>query len=183
MRSAVRLNLGGGGLAALVLLTTLAMSFSYGPSASPPTLNPQIDYVRLLCADTQQFDAKGNQIFIFSDQEILAAAQICTTVFQSSQFYSGPGGQFVPPQPPDYYRTAGTLLRALAANKARLASIKKLLDVQLDSADASIQLRETADDYFEMSDNSGAFAIIEQVQDYWSFSDRFWKQVQRQQGV
>ena len=159
------------------------MSFSYGPSSSPPTLNPPIDYIRGLVADTQEFNAQGQPIFIFSDQEIQMFTQMQTQVFQSSMFYSGPAGMYIPPTPPDYYRIAALMLDALSANKARLASIKKLLDVQLDSSDAAIQLRLTAEEYRDISDNGGAFAIIEQVNDYWSFADRFWKQVQRQQGV
>ena len=176
-------NLGGGGLAALVFLLMPNGTFTYGPAGSPPTINPPIDYVRILVADTNEFNAAGQPTYIFSDQEIQMLTQINASTFQSSMFYSGPGGQFIPPSPPDYYRIAALALDSIAANKSRLASIKKLLDVQLDSSDAAIQLRATADEYRNVSDNSGAFAIIEQVNDYFSFSDRFWKQVQRQQGV
>jgi hypothetical protein len=98
-------------------------------------------------------------------------------------FYSGAQGQLIPQQPLNYLRVAATLLNALAANKSRLASIKQLLDVKLDSSDAAIQLRATAQDYLDMDDNSGAFVIIEMCNDYWSFADRFWKQVQREQGA
>lgn len=174
-------NLGGGGCAALVFLL---MSFSYGPTSSPPTSNPQIDYPRLLISDTQELDANGNQIYIFQDQEILNMYAIAQANFQSSQFYSPPGGVgSYPNNPISYLRVAAYLLNSVAANKARLASIKKLLDVQLDSSDASIQLRDTAQMYLDMDDNAGAFAIIEQCQDYFSFRDRFWKQVQRQSGA
>jgi hypothetical protein len=179
MNYAVKLVLGSGGLAALVFL----MSFSYGPNSSPPTLNPAIDYPRLLISDTQQFDPKGNQIYIFQDQEILAMYNIVQANFQSSMFYSPPAGRNLPASPVSYLRVAAYLLNAVAANKARLASIKKLLDVQLDSSDAAIQLRETAQQYLDMDDNAGAFAIIEMCNDYFSFRDRFWKQVQRQSGA
>lgn len=159
------------------------MSFSYGPSASPPTLNPQIDYIRGLVFDTNQFNAKGGRGYIWSDEEILMYEQMQTQTFQSAQFFSGPAGRFIPPTPLDYYRVAGTMLMGLSANKAALSSIEKVLDVQVDASKAAAALQTTAQNYFDMSDNSGAFVIIEQVNDYFSFADRFWKQVQRQQGI
>jgi hypothetical protein len=172
-----------GEVAVWLFFGALALSFSYGPAASPPTLNPPIDFIRGLVFDTQQFNAQGGRGYIWEDQEILMYSQMSTQVFQSSMFYSGPAGQFIPPQPPDYYRVAGVMLQALSANKAALSSIEKVLDVQVDASKAAVVLQKTAQSYFDMSDNFGAFAIIEQVNDYWSFSDRFWKQVQRQQGV
>ncbi len=179
MERAAKCVLGGGNLAALLFL----MSFSYGPTSSPPTINPQIDYIRGLVFDTQEYNAAGQQIYVWEDQEILMYEQLQTQTFQSSMFYSGPAGQFIPPVPIDYYRVAGIMLLALASNKAKLASIEKILDVQVDSSKAAAALKEQGQAYLDLSDNSGAFAIIEQVNDYWSFSDRFWKQVQRQQGV
>lgn len=182
MRSAVRLVLfGGGGLAALVFL--LMGTFSYGPNASPPTSNPIIDFPRLLVSDTQEFDAKGNTIYIFSDQEILNMYQIMAANFQSSMFYSPPAGQNLPQQPVSYLRVAAYLLNAVAANKARLSSVIALLDVKLDPSKASQALCDTAQQYLDMDDNAGAFAIIEQCHDYFSFRDRFWAQVQRQSGA
>ncbi len=136
-----------------------------------------IDFVRLLCSDTQPVN------HIFEDTEILGAYRIQQAQFQSGQFYSGPAGKNLPATPVSYLRVAALLLDALAANKARLASIKQLLDVRLDSSDASIQLRETAKQYRDVDDNSGAFVIIEQVNDWASFRDRFWKTVQRQSGA
>ncbi len=137
----------------------------------------QIDFVRLLVSDTQSLN------HIFEDTEILGAYRIQQNVFMSSQFYSGSGGQTtLASSPVSYLRVAALLLDALAANKARLASIKQLLDVRLDSSDASIQLRETAASYRECDDNSGAFAIIEQVNDSWSFKDRWLKTFQRMSG-
>jgi hypothetical protein len=136
----------------------------------------QIDFVRLLCSDTQTVN------HVFEDSEILAGYQIQAAQFQSSQFYSFSAGQNLPPSPVSYLRVAALLLDALAANKSRLASIKQLLDVRLDASDAAIQLRATAHQYRETDDNSGAFFIIEQVQtnDPFSFKDRFWSTVQRQ---
>lgn len=174
MTWAAKLVLGGGGFAALSLC--LAM-FSYGPTASPAYSNPQIDYPRLLISDTQQLN------HIFEDEEIQSAYQIQAAQFQSSMFYSGAQGRNLPASPVSYLRIAALLLDSLSANKARLASIKQLLDVRLDSSDAAIQLRLTAQEYRDVEDNSGAFMIIEQCNDYFSFADRFWKQVQRQSGV
>jgi hypothetical protein len=135
----------------------------------------QIDFVRLLCSDTQDLN------HVFEDSEILGAYQIQAAQFQSSQFYSFAAGQNLPQSPVSYLRVSALLLDALAANKSRLASIKQLLDVRLDASDAAIQLRATAAQYRETDDNSGAFFIIEQVQqgDSFSFRDRFWAQVQR----
>ena len=161
-------------------------TFSYGPSSSPPTINPPIDYIRGLVSDTVEFAPDGvTPVYIFSDQEIqmFTAMQSQALGWQSTQYYSPPAGAFLPSAPTGYLRIAATILNALASNKSRLASIKKLLDVQLDSSDAAIQLRDTAQMYLDMDDNSGAVAIIEMVNDYFSFRDRFWKQVQRQSGA
>ena len=161
-------------------------TFSYGPSSSPATINPPIDYIRGLVSDTVEFAPDGvTPVYIFSDQEIQMFTQMQYSAlgWQSTQFYSPPAGAFLPSAPTGYLRIAATMLNALASNKSRLASIKKLLDVQLDSSDAAIQLRDTAQMYLDMDDNSGAVAIIEMVNDYFSFRDRFWKQVQRQSGA
>ena len=161
-------------------------TFSYGPSSSPPTINPPIDYIRGLVSDTVEFAPDGvTPVYIFSDQEIqmFTAMQSQALGWQSTQYYSPPAGAFLPSAPTGYLRIAATMLNALASNQSRLASIKKLLDVQLDSSDAAIQLRDTAQMYLDMDDNSGAVAIIEMVNDYFSFRDRFWKQVQRQSGA
>lgn len=179
--SAAKVNLGGGGLAALVFL--IMGTFSYGPDASPPTSNPVIDYPRMLISDTQQFDAKGNTIYVFNDQEILNMYQIMAANFQSSMFYSPPAGNNLPQTPVSYLRVAAYLLNSIAANKSRLASIISILDVKLDPSKAAQALRDTAQQYLDMDDNAGAFAIIEQCNDYFSFRDRFWKQVQRQSGA
>jgi hypothetical protein len=157
-------------------------TFSYGPSSSPPTLNPPIDYIRGLIADTVEYDAKGNRIYIWSDQEIQMFTQMQTSTFQSSQFFSGPAGRFVAPTPVAYLRVAAYMLNAQAANRSKMAGVEKLLDVTLDLAKASDALRTQAQEYLEMDDNTGAFFIAEQVNDMWSFRDRFWKQVQRQSG-
>ncbi len=148
------------------------MSFSYGFGA-----NPAIDYPRLLISDTQD---TGH---IFEDSEITAATAIVGNVWQSGQFYSGVGGAYVPSSPVSYLRIAAMLLDSLASNAARLGGITQLLDVKLEISKASQALRDQAQSYRDIDDDSGAFVIIEQVNDNFSFRDRFWKQVQRQTGV
>jgi hypothetical protein len=80
-------------------------------------------------------------------------------------------------------RVAALLLDSLAANKGRLAGIQQMLDIKIDASKAAVALQAQAKVLRETDDNSGAFMIIEQCNDYFSFSDRFWKQVQRQSGV
>jgi hypothetical protein len=150
------------------------MAFSYNSCNGS---NNPVDWIRLLISDTQSVN------HIFEDSEIMGAVAIQGLQFQSAQFWSGQGGANLPSSPVSYLRVAALLLDSIAANKARLASIKQLLDVKLDSSDAAIQMRATAAEYREVDDNSGAFMIIEQVNDAWSFGDRFWKTVQRASGV
>ena len=139
--------------------------------------NPPIDYPRLLIADT------NTAAPIFQDSEILAAAAINQGVWQSSMYYSYQGGSIQLPQSPsNYLRTAALLLNVLAGNSARLASVTGLLDVKMDAAKASDGLRATAQRYLDMDDNSGAFAIAEQVTTVWSFRDRWLAMLQRQTG-
>lgn len=155
------------------------MSFSYyacGPQ------QPDVDFVRLLIADTQEKN------HVFEDSEIRAGYQIQASMFQSSMFYnSAPGGGVIgtglPSPPVSYLRVSALLLDSLANNKARLASIKRVLDVTLDTATAAKALREGAQTYRDMDDESGAFVIIEQVNTSWSFQDRWWATVQRQLGI
>lgn len=161
-------------------------TFSYGINTGTP--NPPVDYPRLLISDTVEFAADGiTPVYVFSDQEILAMEQIVTDQFQSGMFFSTPGGvpnggvqgTYLPQIPIPYYRVAGMLLNSLASNRARLAGVLKLLDVQLDLAKAATTLMQQAKEYFEQDDNSGAFMIVEQVNDQFSFRDRYWKQWQR----
>jgi hypothetical protein len=138
--------------------------------------NDQVDFVRMLCSDTVDTN------HVFEDTEILGAYRIQAAQWQSGQRYSGTAGANLPATPVSYLRVAALLLDALAANKSRLASVKQSLDAKLDASDAAIQLRETAKQYRETDDNSGAFVLIEQVNDAASFRDRWWKTVQRQSG-
>ena len=159
-----------GGVAALAFVIMAVPTYSYGYGA-----NPAIDYPRLLISDTAS-------PFIFSDEEITAVTNIQALNFQSSMRWTAPAGQNLPTSPVSYLRIAAMLLDSLAANKSRLSTIQQLLDVRLSGADAAIQLRLTADNYREVDDNAGAFAIIEQCPTEWAFRDRFWAQVQRQSG-
>ena len=155
-------------------------SFSYNFGANPP-----IDYPRLLVSDTVENDpASGQRVYAFADSEITAVTQIEVSVWQSPQFFSPPGGTtpLANSNAIPWRRIAATLLDALAANQARLLILSKLLDVTFNpkAADA---MRAQAQALRDTDDNSGAFVIIEQVNDVFSFRDRFWKQVQRQQGM
>lgn len=151
--------------------------FTYGFGANPP-----IDYPRLLISDTVEYDANGNRVYAFEDSEITAAAQIEMGVWQSAQFYSAPSGQAtLPTVPVPYRRVAATLLDSLAANQARLQIIAKLLDVTV-NPNASKAMAAQAQALRDADDNAGTFVIIEQVNDVFSFRDRYWKQIQREQG-
>ena len=153
----------------------MAPTYTYNYGANPP-----IDWPRMLIADTDT-----SQPMVFADEEILAATAIQQTVMQSGQYYTftigtaNPAPLVLPHPPTSYFRIAAMLLRCMASNKAKLASIKQLLDVKLDSSDSARWLGDQADKFLEMDDNSGAFVIAEMVQDYASFRERFWKQVQR----
>jgi hypothetical protein len=150
------------------------MAFSY---SNCDGTNDRIDYVRLLISDTVATN------HIFEDSEIEGAYRIQGATWQTGMFYSGSGGAFLPSSPVSYYRVAALLLDAIASNKSRLSSITQLLDVKLSPEAAAKSLRDMAECYRDMDDNSGAFAIVEQVQNPWSFRDRVWKQYQRLQGA
>lgn len=148
------------------------MAFTYAFGA-----NPIIDFPRLLCSDTDS----AHQIF--QDSEILAFYQICQAQFQSSMYFTQPNGANLPASPVSYLRVAAFMLDSLASNQSRLASVIQLLDVKLDASKAALALRTQAQSYRDTDDNAGAFAIIEQVRDEYSFQQRFWNQVQRQFGT
>lgn len=108
------------------------------------------------------------------------ATAIQALTWQSSMFYSGTLGQATLPSPPlSYRRIAATLLDSLASNAARLSQITQLLDVKLAPGVAAKALRDQAQ-CFRDEDDAGAFVIIEQVVDTWSFKQRWWATVQRQ---
>ncbi len=144
------------------------MSFSYQFGA-----NPAIDYPRFLVADTVDTN------HIFEDAEIVMATTIQSLTWQSSQFYSGTSGSNLPAAPVSYRRVAATLLDAIAANKSRLASVSRILNVELNSGRAADSLRASAQ-CLRDEDSQGAFVVIEQVTNEWSFRDRFLNEFARQ---
>jgi hypothetical protein len=146
--------------------------------------NFPIDYVRLLIPDTGGNTNLPNNGFIFSDQEILAFLQVnLLQGWQSSMFWSGLAGRFLPTYPSSFFHAAALALNSLAGNQARLMLIAQLLDVRPQNvAQVVSAIQAVAQRYLDMDDNSGAFAIAEQVQTSWNFIDRYWSQVQRQSG-
>lgn len=178
MKGGRAVKLGGVCRAALLLLMAGTFSYNYGS-------NPPIDYPRLMISDTQQFLPDGvTPGYVFADQEITAITQVVFAPFQSGQFYTPPQGQYLPQgvvMP--WYRIAASLLDCMAANKAKLASIKRILDVQLDASDAAKFLQAQAQSYRDQDDNCGGIFIIEQVNNEWTLFQRYWNQVARQQGV
>ena len=137
--------------------------------------NPLIDYVRVLTFDTV---AQGH---VFEDESIQIAYQVETSAFQSSMFFSGSAGRSLPSTPIPYRRIAATLLDAESTRQSRIAAVTQLLDVKLDAQKSAQALRDRAQDLRDADDNNGAFVIVEQVTDWFSFRDRFWSQWQRQQ--
>ena len=70
----------------------------------------------------------------------------------------------------------------MASNASKLAMFTRILDVEMAPQNAAKMLREQAKQYRDTDDESGAFTIIEQVNNGWSLRDRYWAQIQRQQG-
>ena len=113
----------------------------------------------------------------------MSAYGIQAAMFQSSMFFSGPTGQLtLPSQPVSYFRVAAILLDSLAANASFLAGVKSLPDITLDPQVAAKALRDQAQRYRDIEDNSGAFIILEQCCTEWATRDRFWANIQRQSG-
>jgi hypothetical protein len=165
----------------VVLATLLFMAFT-GTFTYEGGANPPIDYPRMLVADTVQFGSDGTTpIFAFWDQEIQAATQIELAVWQSGMFWSGPQGisPFTNSNVIPWRRIAATLIDALASNQARISLISSQLDTKLNPG-AVKDMQAQAQALRDADDNSGAFVIIEQVNDGFSFIDRYWKTVMRQ---
>lgn len=119
------------------------MSYTY--SLTPTNLNK----VRILVADTDPATP------VFQDEEInTALAQTSSAALLTGA--STPGTPVY-----SVYRAAALLLDALAANKARLAAVVKLLDVDLDAARAARELRATAKQLRDTEDAAGNFAIAD----------------------
>lgn len=149
------------------------MSFTYGQGATQ-----QQNIIRLMVADTDPANP------IFSDAEINNALyqESSQNLYNSSMAVPNAVSYQVPVQIYSVYRSAALLLRSLAANKSRLASVTQLLDVKLSPAEASRALRETAKEYMEQENDSGAFAIAEMVQDQFGARERVVKQIFRLYG-
>ncbi len=150
------------------------MSFTYDFDTAP-----LISYPRFLISDTSNVAP----LPVFQDAEVMAAYVVQQNVWQSAQFYSPPAGAYAPSLPVSYYRVASILLCSMAANKAKLASIRRILDVELDPSKAAQWLMSIAKEYEEKDENSASLLIVEQVNNDASLISRYWKQVQRQQGV
>jgi hypothetical protein len=154
-------------------------TFTYQGGANPP-----IDYPRLLVADTVQFGADGTTpVFAFWDEEIQTATLIEMAVWQSGMHWTWQQGvtPLVNSNVVPWRRIAATLIDALASNQARISLISQQLDTKLNPG-AVKDMQAQAAALREADDNSGAFVIIEQVNDGFSFIDRYWKTYQRQSG-
>jgi hypothetical protein len=144
------------------------MSFSYDFNS-----NPNVATVRLLVSDTDN----TFPLPIWQDEEIVPILNM----FSSQSIIVGLSGfnpVVQPPQTFSFRRAAATLLRALAGNKARMATVG-LLDAKLNGAQAANALRAIADDYVQSEENDGYFAVSEMVQDAFSMRERLWKMLYR----
>jgi hypothetical protein len=136
--------------------------------------NPTVANVRLLV-----FDTNGVAPYpIWQDEEINAALQ----VFSSQGIIVGLSG-FTPripvPQTYSYRRTAAMLLRGLAANQARMATVG-LLDAKVNGKAAADALRAIATDYVVSEENDGFFAVSEMVVNNFSMRERLTAMLYRQ---
>lgn len=147
------------------------MAFTY---AFMDGSNEPIDTLRGLIADTT--DA-GH---VWEDSELLGFVRLQAMQFQSGMGYNAPNGQNLPASPVSLLRVAALMLDATANNEARLTGLVKLLDVTLDRSKAAAMLHSQADSFRKIDDESGAFAIIEQVFTGQGMRDRFWREAQRQ---
>ncbi len=155
----------------------MSQTYTYDPINPGPN-----DYVRFLIPDTEFIPDVAPPRMIFSDQEIEMMFTIQQrSGFQSSMFFSGSRGRYLPSQPVSFYRVAAIALDTLANNKAKLGGVLQLLDVKLQNVKDLVQaLRDGADNYRDIDDNSGSFMVIEQVTTDWAFRDRWVNQFQRQ---
>ena len=143
------------------------MSFSYDPSTP-------VGLIRLMV-----FDANGTAPYpIWQDEEITAALNF----YNSTNVIVGLSGYnlAVPvKQVFSYGRSAAMLLRGLAANQGRMATIG-LLDAKLNGPAAANALRAIADDYVTQEQNDGYFAVAEMVVNPFSMRERLTAMLLRQ---
>lgn len=146
------------------------MSFTYDLTNAPA-----ISYVRLLIADTNAAQP------IFQDDEINAFIYLTSSQAIYASSMAAPSGNVgpVPVQVYSYYRAAAVALDSIASNKALLASVIKILDVEISADKAAKALHGQAEAWREMDDNMGHFAIAEQVHDQFTARERTWKQFLR----
>lgn len=145
------------------------MAFTYNPATD-------LGRTRMLIADTDSAHP------IFEDAEVQAALDMQNSNALYVSGHAQPTGLSVqvPVSVGSVYRAAALLLRSLAANKSRLAAVVQLLDVRLSPNTAAQALRDTAKEYMEMEQNSGAFAIAEMVVgDSFGARERLFNQVSR----
>lgn len=149
-------------------LLIFVMAFTYD-------VTTQIGQVRLLVADTDSTHA------IFQDEEVQAALNLETLIV----FIPITANVATPLtyNTPSIRRSAATLLDVLAANKARLASAMKVLDIDIDSTKAAKELRETATQLREVEANMGHFGIVEMVPNIFAARERWYKQILRLQSM
>ena len=126
------------------------------------------------------FDTNGTPPYpIWQDNEITAALNR----YNSTNVIVGLSG-YTPAVPVkqvySYGRSAALLLRGLAANQGRMATIG-LLDAKLNGPAAANALRAIADDYILQEQNDGYFAVAEMVQNSFSMRERLTAQLLRQQ--
>ncbi len=137
-----------------------------------------LNAVRLLVMDTQVSTP------IFQDEEIQIFLQLKSSqgIYQSGQ--ANPTSRNIPAPVQVYsiYSAAALALYAMAANKAYLSSISRILDVELDPSRAQKALKALADSYMELEDNAGHFAISESVNNAWDAKERVVKTFARLYG-
>lgn len=145
----------------------MAVKFTYDFNT-----DPELSQVRMLIADTDPANV------IFSDDEVWQALNM-----ENSQnlMHLGTGYGVAVPLVYSVWRAAALLLDTLASNTSRLAGALMVLDIKLQTGEAAIQLRSTAKEYRDREMNSGAFAVVEMVNDDFSWRNRIWNQMLRQQ--
>lgn len=140
------------------------MAFTYD-------LNTPQGQCRLLIPDTDSANP------LFSDAEINAAFQIDS--FGIWPMVTGPGLPSTIVSSCSPRRAAATLIDSLAGNAGRLASALKVLDIDINTQTAAKDLRAYAKSLRDTEASSGAFAIVEVVNNEFSSRERAWKQLLR----
>jgi hypothetical protein len=140
-----------------------------------PNTNFQIFAIRSMIPDTDVTHP------IFTDDELNFYLNQTGSmgIYTSSQ--NNPTGSNIgqPINQYDYYYAAALAIDVIASSKARLAVITSMLDVKLSAKDVQAALHAQAESMRARSDESGAFAIAEMVQDQFSARERTWKVWQR----